>query len=168
MVTWYIKTSREELGPFSGSEIRTKAELGELTRKSQIRRATDNSWIAAGRVTGLFPQVEPKTVESASVGITSVVAPIACVILVACLTLINAILVFLYSTPHEIQSTHVDENEEQIDQYLVRKLEDLTNQIDLGVTRIPLLCSLPVERILFSLDSVLVEFLPVAVEVNRP
>ncbi len=37
-----------------------------------------------------------------------------------------------------------------------------------GVTRIPLLCSLPVERILFSLDSVLVEFLPVAVEVNRP
>ncbi len=40
--------------------------------------------------------------------------------------------------------------------------------IHLGVTRIPLLCSLPVERILFSLDSVLVEFLPVAVEVNRP
>ena len=36
----------------------------------------------------------------------------------------------------------------------------------LGVTRIPLLCGFPVERVLFSLNSVFVKFFPVAVEID--
>ena len=58
---WYCSVSGKTLGPLSAEQLKALAEQGKLTPRHQVRRGTDDPWVSAGRVKGLFPKASDAT-----------------------------------------------------------------------------------------------------------
>ena len=51
---WFIRLGGKEHGPFSSSQLKQLAHQGKISHDTEVRRGESGSWIAAGRVKGLF------------------------------------------------------------------------------------------------------------------
>jgi Zn-dependent protease with chaperone function len=51
---WYCQIDGEEHGPLSPDQIRTMAQIGQLTRESLVRKGFSGPWVSAKRVKGVF------------------------------------------------------------------------------------------------------------------
>ena len=62
---WFFMHDRKELGPFSSSQLKTKAKQGQVSPDTMVRRGDSNRWIPARKVKGLFPKkhAAPKSPE---------------------------------------------------------------------------------------------------------
>jgi len=108
MTEWYIKDRDEELGPFSATDMRSKANSGELAADALVRRSTDKSWISASRIHGMFatekletnsptskmPKQDAKPTEYANPSNSSLIWVIGCLAILSLLTVINTVLIF--------------------------------------------------------------------------
>lgn len=61
---------RDEVGPVSGSELRSLAQRGTIDRDTLVRKSPDGEWVRAERVQGLF-----LSVPNAMTATTLVTAP---------------------------------------------------------------------------------------------
>lgn len=55
---WYCQIDGEEHGPLSADQVRTMAQIGQLTRESLVRKGLTGQWTSALRVRGLFEEGE--------------------------------------------------------------------------------------------------------------
>lgn len=57
---WYVQVMGEAQGPFTGAQLRVKAQRGEISPDSLLRRGEDSDWVSAFRVKRLFdPPASP-------------------------------------------------------------------------------------------------------------
>lgn len=55
MAQWFYRAGDDQIGPISAEALRDLAKRGRLSASSLVRRTTDENWVRAGRVQGLFP-----------------------------------------------------------------------------------------------------------------
>lgn len=67
-VLWYYAKNDQQLGPISGVELRRLAQAGDLTRDDLVWREGMENWAAAGRVKGLFPDLQETIVAPGDSG----------------------------------------------------------------------------------------------------
>jgi hypothetical protein len=60
---WFLKIDEKESGPFSGRDLRAKADAGMIGKDDLVRKGTDGNWVRASRISGLF---EPAAVKGTS------------------------------------------------------------------------------------------------------
>ncbi len=58
MTSWYVDLDGEECGPLTLEDLRDLAADGTLTADLRVRKEGTSVWIPAGRVAGLFPNLE--------------------------------------------------------------------------------------------------------------
>jgi len=58
MADWYVKTSASDEGPISSAELKRRADQGRVEPETLVRRGSDDHWVAAHKVKGLFQQDE--------------------------------------------------------------------------------------------------------------
>jgi WD40 repeat protein len=51
---WYFRSSGKPSGPYTSSQLKQLAEHGHITPTTEVRRESDQNWVAASRVKGLF------------------------------------------------------------------------------------------------------------------
>lgn len=57
-IGWYCEIDGEEHGPLSADQLKTMAQIGQLTRDSLVRKGADGPWVPARRVRSLFDESE--------------------------------------------------------------------------------------------------------------
>lgn len=62
-VLWYYAKNDQQLGPINGGELRRLAQTGGLLRDDLVWREGMDQWAAAGRVKGLFPDLQETVVS---------------------------------------------------------------------------------------------------------
>src|SRR5437868_6937196 len=54
---WYFKKLGKELGPFTASELRHRAQEGSIRPETWVRKSADGKWVPARKIKGLFDHV---------------------------------------------------------------------------------------------------------------
>ena len=79
---WFINEGVNTYGPFSASQLRKLATEQKITRDTRVKRSTDEKWMRASRIKGLFEPTAERENKQVSVETTSpLMMPLVCFVI---------------------------------------------------------------------------------------
>ncbi len=108
---WYVRSSDQQYGPYSATQLKQLAQQGRISASTEVRREQDATWVTAARINGLLDgqqQVAAPPTAYADVRDESGPTPKWIWVAAVALVLIGLGVVFVVSSRNSAQQRRID------------------------------------------------------------